>query len=89
MAFNIQELPSGGVYFTGKLTQKNLTSKAKRQVLLCFPSSVQDIKVLQLQLSTTQQGLENNSCNNELSAVDMAIFGHLSLACISGLISLT
>ena len=70
MTFNIQELPSGGVYFQGKLTQKKLTAKAKRQVLLCFPTSIHDIQLLQKQLKTSDH--------------DMDILGHLSLACISG-----
>lgn len=61
-------MPSGGILITGKLVQKKMTAKSKRTVILSFPKSVEDIEMAVKEIGT-------NSAE---------IYGHLSLAAISG-----
>lgn len=82
MTFEIHDLPSGAVLFKGRLVQKKLAAKAKRSVMLCFPSSVQDIEVLHQLLTIPKQEQEEEE---EYTNKNMEIYGHLSLAAISGI----
>lgn len=84
--FEVIDLPSGSVLLKGRLTQRKLTAKSRRQVLLCFPSSVEDVKVLHSHLlvaKTLEQVLREDDAT-EAEQQDMTIFGHLSLSAISG-----
>lgn len=75
MAFEIVEIPSGGLFIKGHLIQKKLTAKSKRMVFLCFPKSLKDVQFLFEELK---------SGTNQNQAKDMEIYGHISLAAISG-----
>jgi hypothetical protein len=87
MSFEIHDLPSGGVLFKGRLTQKKLAAKSKRQVYVCFPGSVQDIEVMQQFLKIHHQGEITEDMVEEITNKDMEVYGHLALSCISGNIS--
>jgi hypothetical protein len=84
LTFEIIDLPSGGMLFKGRLTQKKLAAKAKRQVFLCFPSSVQDVEVLHQHLKLQHTGEMTEEIMEEMTNKDMEIYGHLALSCISG-----
>jgi hypothetical protein len=84
LTFEIVDLPSGGMLFKGRLTQKKLAAKAKRQVFLCFPSSVQDVDVLHQHLKLQHQGEMTDEMMEEMTNKDMEMYGHLALSCISG-----
>jgi hypothetical protein len=83
MSFEIHDLPSGGLLFKGKLIQKKLTAKSRRQIVLCFPQSVEDIAMLHEFLRYSQSHAEFDDADAATSK-DMEIYGHLSLAAISG-----
>jgi hypothetical protein len=87
LTFEIIDLPSGGMLFKGRLTQKKLAAKAKRQVFLCFPSSVQDVEVLHQHLKLQHTGEMTEEIMEEMTNKDMEIYGHLALSCISGQIN--
>ncbi|KAJ3276194.1 hypothetical protein HDV01_005642 [Terramyces sp. JEL0728] len=87
MAFEIFDLPSGGVVFKGKLTQKKLTAKSKRQVMLCLPYSIEDIQAIHHLLgpaNTSNPSLPDDQLE-ALKEKDMEVFGHFALSAISGL----
>ncbi|KAJ3261392.1 hypothetical protein HK103_006000 [Boothiomyces macroporosus] len=86
MAFEIFDLPSGGVVFKGKLTQKKLTAKSKRQVMLCLPYSIEDIQAIHHLLGTANANVSTLP-EDQLEALkekDMEVFGHIALSAISG-----
>ena len=88
MTFQIHELPSGGLLFKGNLIQKKLTSKSRRQLILCFVYSVQDIAILFDYLKYPNfdgDGGYSLEHTEQTTQHDMEIYGHLSLAAVNGL----
>ncbi len=67
MAFEIVEMPGGGILIKGKLIQKKLAAKSKRLVMLCFPKEIQDVQILfeHLTLSKASCRLDGSVANVE------------------------
>ncbi|KAJ2997740.1 hypothetical protein HDV02_005210 [Globomyces sp. JEL0801] len=85
MSFETIGTPSGGVLIKGRLTQKKLTAKSKRQVMLCFPTSVQDVQLIHQMLSAAKSSkATTEEARLEESEKDMELYGHIALSAISG-----
>ena len=65
MAFEIVEMPGGGILIKGKLIQKKLAAKSKRLVMLCFPKTIHDVQILSghLTLSKVSCRLDGSVAN--------------------------
>ena len=84
MTFEIRDLPSG-LLFKGQLVQKKITAKSRRQLILCFVNTVQDIAELYEYLkypSAIGDGSYSQNFADPTSLKDMEVYGHLTLAAV-------
>lgn len=87
MSFTVLDTPSGAYYYKGKLTQRKLALRSKRQLLLCLPATTDDIQSLHDDI-TLELALGRHSENTpeqleDAVAENLEIYGHLALAAIS------
>ncbi|KAH9270241.1 hypothetical protein BASA83_007578 [Batrachochytrium salamandrivorans] len=90
MPIIVQEMPSGGLFFHGELIQRKLAVKSRRHVMLCLPTTTDDISLIQAELAMQAAISKHTAVLSAEEAVeqrmrqDMEAYGHIALSAVSG-----
>ncbi|EGF77754.1 expressed protein [Batrachochytrium dendrobatidis JAM81] len=92
MVVIVQDMPSGGLLFRGELTQRKMTVKSHRQVMLCLPTTTDDVSLIhaELALQTAASAAQRNDnltveeATELVTKNNMEVYGHISLSAVSG-----